>query len=321
MVRFSGPEAAECCVPTEKMGLPPEPAKPRWVVLRCVRTWLASSSVSVDRVLTTPSSSAAARNITSADTPSSPANLCTSITFAALSRSVVASTVTECRSTQRPGVVRSSRSLPQFTIACAGNPLRGWLLSGAGRKARPTVRGRTAEAHGYALRGAVVNRHRPQSTQPGPQIRSRRALEGLCVTAHVCTRRGFFGASRRFLRPISSLCRQSLPSDPASGNQALQHNLRLTLGSGLITAMLAVNSQIHASPLSSHPALTAPPPSSIEQGGMGNAPEVGRATAQVRDPMDEFQSLGTLHVRRRRLLTGNPPSYGVRSLGWRRARI
>ena len=76
-----------------------------------------------------------------------------------------------------------------------------------------------------------------------------------------------------------------VPSDPASGNQALQHNLRLTLGSGLITAMLAVSSQIHASPLSSHPALTAPPPSSIEQGGIGNAPEVGRATAQVRDPM------------------------------------
>jgi hypothetical protein len=36
-----------------------------------------------------------------------------------------------------------------------------------------------------------------------------------------------------------------VPSDPASGNQSLQHNLRLTLGSGLITAMLAVSSQIH----------------------------------------------------------------------------
>jgi hypothetical protein len=66
---------------------------------------------------------------------------------------VVASTVPECRRTQRPGVVRSSRSLPQFTIARAGNPVRGWLLSGVGRKARPTVRGRSAGPHRHALRG------------------------------------------------------------------------------------------------------------------------------------------------------------------------
>src|SRR6185437_8714633 len=107
-----------------------------------------------------------ARSITSADTPSSPANLCTSITFAALSRSVVASTDTACRSTQRPGAVRSSRSLSQFTIARGGNPVPGWLLSGVGRKARPTVRGRTAGPHGHALRVAVVDRYRPQSTEP-----------------------------------------------------------------------------------------------------------------------------------------------------------
>src|SRR6476646_6112159 len=65
-----------------------------------------------------------------------------------------------------PGAVRSSRSLPQFTIARGGNPVPGWLLSGVGRKARPTVRGRTAGPHGHALRRAVVDRYRPPSTEP-----------------------------------------------------------------------------------------------------------------------------------------------------------
>ena len=205
MVRFSGVEAAECCVPTEKMGLPPEPAKPRWVVLRCVRTWLASSSVSVDRALTAPSSSAAARSITSADTPSSPANLCTSITFAALSRSVVASTVTECRSTQRPGAVRSSRSLPQFTIARGGNPVRGWLLSGVGRKARPTVRGRTAGPHGHALRGAVLT----DTARSPPSLAGELELDsirGLCVTV-TCAPAVDFRRRPAIPNRISSLCR------------------------------------------------------------------------------------------------------------------
>ena len=221
MVRFWGVEAAECCVPTEKMGLPPEPSKPRWVVLRCVRTWLASSSVSVDRVLTAPSSSAAARSITSADTPSSPANLCTSITFAALSRSVVASTVTECRSTQRPGVVRSSRSLPQFTIARARESpyADGCSAASAGRQGQlyaDAPLDRTA----MRLRGAVVDQHRPQSTEPGRRTRSRTAFEGLCVTAQVCMRSGFFGASQRFL-PRSVHCAGSryLPTRRA-GTQA-----------------------------------------------------------------------------------------------------
>ena len=63
------------------------------------------------------------------------------------------------------------------------------VVSGVGRKARPTVRGRTAGPHGHALRGAV-HRHCPQSTEP-----RRRAGVGqhsrVVRDRHVCTGSGF----------------------------------------------------------------------------------------------------------------------------------
>jgi hypothetical protein len=56
------------------------------------------------------------------------------------------------------------------------------------------------------------------------------------MTAHVCLRSGSFGVSQRFL-PGSLHCVGSrcLPTRRA-GPKPLQYNLRLTLGSGLITA-------------------------------------------------------------------------------------
>lgn len=45
---------------------------------------------------------------------------------------------------------------------------------------------------------------------------------------------------------MSSLCRYSSPSDAMSGNPSpSRYNVRLTLGSGVITAMLVMNCNIH----------------------------------------------------------------------------
>ena len=149
MVRFSGVDAVDCCVPTEgdRLGSRRNLRSRAGWSWRCVRIWLASSSVSVDRVLTAPSSSADARSITSADTPSSPANLCDIDHVCCSSSSVVASTVTACRSTQRPGAVRSSRSLPQFTIARGGES----RTQMAAQRRRPEGKANCTRTHRWTM--------------------------------------------------------------------------------------------------------------------------------------------------------------------------
>ena len=87
------------------------------------------------------------------------------------------------------------------------------------------------------LRGAVVDQHRPQSTEPRRRTWSRTAFDGLCVTAQVCTRQWIF--RRRPAIPTDLFTVQVVvafrPGERVP--KPLQYDLRLTVGSGLMTAM------------------------------------------------------------------------------------